>query len=31
MCWMLLLVPLAIALHYLLPGNALLVFGTTAR
>lgn len=30
MYWMLLLVPLAIALHYLLPGNALLVFGATA-
>lgn len=30
MYWMLLLVPLAIVLHYLLPDNALLVFGATA-
>ncbi|MGH8038170.1 MAG: calcium/proton exchanger [Stenotrophomonas sp.] len=30
MYWMLLLVPLAIVLHHLMPGNALLVFGATA-
>jgi Ca2+:H+ antiporter len=30
MYWMLLLVPLAIALHHVMPGNALLVFGATA-
>ncbi|OEZ02194.1 MULTISPECIES: calcium/proton exchanger [Stenotrophomonas] len=30
MYWMLLLVPLAIVLHYLMPDNALLVFGATA-
>lgn len=30
MYWMLLLVPLAIVLHHVMPGNALLVFGATA-
>ena len=30
MYWMLFLVPLAIALHHLMPGNALLVFAATA-